>query len=518
MTVSRPTSAAAVALVLLLAGAVAATIALAAGPPQVTTGAASAVTASSATVGGTVNPAGSSTSYAVEYGPTTAYGTTTASREAGSGTSDVAVSVDLTGLSASTEYHYRLRATNADGTTVGADRTFTTGAPAPARPSATTGGASSLTATTARVSATINPQGSPTSVVFDYGTTSAYGSTTAPLDAGADSASRTISTTLRGLTARTQYHYRVRASNAGGETVGADRTFTTTPPPAPGLSTGSISGLTPTSAVLNGRIDPNARPTSAYVEYGTTTRFGKRTAATSVGAGDGFVAVALPITGLSANTTYHARLVAVSDAGTTRGSRKTFTTPRFPAVASFGIAPNPIRYGSSTQVVGAVGGTGSAGAAVTLVATPHPFTSPFTRVGSRAADPAGAFAFVVSPRRTTRYRVRAVLGAQHTESRTVRLSVFPSVGIRATRRKGDRLRFSGTVRPRGGGVVSLRKIIANGRIVTVKRTRTVPAGSRSRYALTIRAPRRATRYLVRVVPATRALVRGDSRVLRIAGR
>lgn len=103
------------------------------GAPTITTGSATSVTTNSATLHGTVNPNGASTTYYFEYGTDTDYGLTTPSTDAGSGTSDVSVSADITGLSASTTYHFRLAATNSGGTSYGDDATFTTTtAPAPA--------------------------------------------------------------------------------------------------------------------------------------------------------------------------------------------------------------------------------------------------------------------------------------------------------------------------------------------------------------------------------------------------
>jgi hypothetical protein len=94
--------------------------------PTVTTGAASAVTASSATVAGMVNPNGVATKYHIDYGTTTGYENATSEQSAGSGTAAVPVSVPLTGLAPGTTYHYRLVATTATGNAVGADRTFKT--------------------------------------------------------------------------------------------------------------------------------------------------------------------------------------------------------------------------------------------------------------------------------------------------------------------------------------------------------------------------------------------------------
>ncbi len=75
-------------------------------------------------VGGTVNPKGLSTQYYFEYGPTTSYGSITSKTNVGSGSSELAANAVLTGLKGNTTYHYRLVATNSNGTSYGADKTF----------------------------------------------------------------------------------------------------------------------------------------------------------------------------------------------------------------------------------------------------------------------------------------------------------------------------------------------------------------------------------------------------------
>jgi hypothetical protein len=94
--------------------------------PSVVTGAASAITASSATLTGTVNPNGQGTTYHFEYGKTTGYGSRTPDTAAGSATTAASVAASVTGLTRKTLYHYRLVASNQNGTTAGGDATFTT--------------------------------------------------------------------------------------------------------------------------------------------------------------------------------------------------------------------------------------------------------------------------------------------------------------------------------------------------------------------------------------------------------
>jgi len=98
--------------------------------PAVTTGAATGITSSGATLNGTVNPEGQASTYQFEYGTTTGYGSVSPATpgSAGSGSSPVPESAALSGLAASTTYHYRLNATNATGTTHGSDQQFTTAA------------------------------------------------------------------------------------------------------------------------------------------------------------------------------------------------------------------------------------------------------------------------------------------------------------------------------------------------------------------------------------------------------
>jgi hypothetical protein len=94
--------------------------------PAVSTGGAAQVTFTSATLTGTVNPHGLTTSYYFQYGTTTAYGARTPSTGAGKGSGGVAAAGQIANLGPNTKYHYRLIAHNTDGTTAGNDRTFTT--------------------------------------------------------------------------------------------------------------------------------------------------------------------------------------------------------------------------------------------------------------------------------------------------------------------------------------------------------------------------------------------------------
>ncbi len=98
----------------------------AASPPSVYTGEAAELTASSATLKGSIYPSAQQVSYYFQYGQSTAYGAQTSPAPLGSTSQTVHVSVALTGLSPYTTYHYRLLAATPSGLIAGQDRTFTT--------------------------------------------------------------------------------------------------------------------------------------------------------------------------------------------------------------------------------------------------------------------------------------------------------------------------------------------------------------------------------------------------------
>lgn len=94
--------------------------------PAATTGAAGSVTYQSAVLSGSVKPGGESTVVYFQYGSTGEYGAQSAPTQVAAGTKAVPVSITVTGLAAGTTYHYRLVASNATGTSLGAGRTFAT--------------------------------------------------------------------------------------------------------------------------------------------------------------------------------------------------------------------------------------------------------------------------------------------------------------------------------------------------------------------------------------------------------
>jgi hypothetical protein len=277
----------------------------------------------SATLNGSLDPHGLTTTIHFQYGTTTSYGHTTAAQSQ-TGSTYRNVSANISGLSASRIYHFRIVTTNSGGTRFGSDRTFTTLSPTGA-PVVTTSPAINVASFSATPNGSLDPHGLTTSVHFQYGTTTSYGLTTAAQSQTGDTY-RNVSANIGGLSANTIYHVRIVATNSGGTRYGSDSTFTTlsaTGPPV--VTTNSATNVASFSAALHGSLDPHGLTTSVHFQYGTTTSYGHTTAAQSQ-TGNTYRTVSANISGLSASTVYHFRIVATNSSGTRYGSDSTFTT------------------------------------------------------------------------------------------------------------------------------------------------------------------------------------------------
>jgi hypothetical protein len=195
--------------------------------PQATTVRAGDLTATGATLNGVVNPEGADTLYWFSYGTTRDNEQGTDLRDAGSGTTQEAVSETISGLTPGTTYHFQLSAVGND-VAYGDDVTFTTAAASTApAPAVVTKPASGVGWLKAQLNGSVNPKGSATTYYFAYGKTTGYGSSTAHKSAGAGTSIKNVSAALSGLTRHTLYHFRIVAVNAHGTSFGVDRTFRT---------------------------------------------------------------------------------------------------------------------------------------------------------------------------------------------------------------------------------------------------------------------------------------------------
>ena len=194
------------------------------GPPVVSTNPATFIASFSARLDGSLNPHGLPTTFHFQYGRTTSYGLTTAPQTQ-TGNTVRNVSANISSLTASTTYHFRIIASNSDGTRLGGDRVLTT-LSATGPPVVTTNLATNVTASSATLHGALDPHGLTTTVHFQYGTTISYGHTTA-MQTQTGNTYRNIAANIAGLAAGTTYHFRIVATNSAGTRVGSDRTFTT---------------------------------------------------------------------------------------------------------------------------------------------------------------------------------------------------------------------------------------------------------------------------------------------------
>jgi hypothetical protein len=187
----------------------------------------------------------------------------------------------------------------------------------------TTLGVRDLTTNSVTLRTWVSPQGLPGTARFDWGTSATYGKHSDELDVDPSNGTVTFAVGLTGLTPGTRYYLRVSATTAAGTTT-ADSTFDT--PGAPTVGYGTPTGVGKSGATFTGWVHPHSLDSSYYYEYGSTDRYGARTAATDLESATWARSAPAAVSGLAGRSTYHYRLVATNSLGTTYGPDQTVGT------------------------------------------------------------------------------------------------------------------------------------------------------------------------------------------------
>ncbi len=234
------------------------------------------------------------------------------------------VSASVSALSPETTYHFRVAASNSNGVlSYSPDQTLTTPV------LAVSGQATKVTANSATLNGTVDPDGATiTECHFEYGTTAGYGESQPCASTPSGSSPVAVSADIAGLVENTTYHFRLVAaftdgSNSGSD-AGLDETFTTLSRPL--IDTAYTTSLSESSVDLNAEIDPMGLDTTYRFEWGTSTSYGNSVPVpdADIGSGSSDVLATQHLEGLSANTTYHWRVVAHNSVGTIEGQDHTF--------------------------------------------------------------------------------------------------------------------------------------------------------------------------------------------------
>ena len=290
-----------------------------------------------------------------------------------------------------------------------------------AAPSVSTGEVSGLSQTGVRLEGVVDPESAslPASYQFEYASEAEYSAAcekepevlweglcgrfthvvpASAVSVGTGSTGVSVSAVVGGLSADTAYRYRVVGYNANvdgvnGRVEGETGSFITPGPPVVGGEQAVVESAG--EAELRATVTPEGSQTGYFFEYGATSGYGSRVPALAVGVGAGRVALSVsePVSGLSAGSEYHFRVVASSSEGTVDGADAVFRTFAAPA----GGLPDGRGYELVSRLAGS--GDGEDGNAyspglllghTTAVSNPQPFeSSPEGDGMSYGGDPSG---------------------------------------------------------------------------------------------------------------------------------
>jgi hypothetical protein len=260
----------------------------------------------------------------------------------------------------------------------------------------------------ATLHAQVNPNMTPTTAWFEWGTdpTLASSTETTHQDVGSGTTAQSVSETLEALEPSTTYYFRAVAENDGGIRTGSTDSFTTLallPPTVEVLPPASVGS---TSATLAGTVNPHGLPATAWFEWGQDRTMGKYTSSSpgDVGSGTNPVSLELPISGLTSDGAMYFYRVAADNgvSGTVRSGIESFqTAPTAPSGLSGGFdGPLYLSWtdNSASETYFRLERSGASGGYEVIGTSPQdypytqdsgPFPGPTAYYRVRACSPAG---------------------------------------------------------------------------------------------------------------------------------
>lgn len=348
------------------------------------------------------------------------------------------------------------------------------GSPAPT-PVATA--ATGITATSAQLNGTVNPNGASTTAWFDFQSAS-VGSQS--MGSG-NSAVAMTGYTASGLTPNTTYTFRVGAINVNGSVVSNIVSFTTLSGPAtpvPTLSGVAVSGVTSNSATLNGLVNPNNSPTAAWFDFNS----GSYDTQNNLN-GNANIPMSYNLTGLTPGTNYSFRMQAINAGGAVQSAVVNFST----LAASSGPLP----------VVVTLTATGITSSGAVLNGTVNPKNYPTAawfdfnsgsygtqnNLNGNSALPFTYALSGLSPNTTYSYRIEAINANGAVQGSIISfttLPVNPNAPIVTTISPATSITqtsatISGIVDPNGGGSTNVQFMLNGSPVASCNQTITVPS-------------------------------------------
>jgi hypothetical protein len=140
-----------------------------------------------------------------------------------------------------------------------------------------------------------------------------------------------VSAEISGLTTNFPYHFYFKAYNENGWNQGGETVVI--PVAVLDTKTEAATAVKQHEATLNGAFDPDNIATEYWFEYGINTEYGNSTPVIDAGATPGIHNVNALVDEIPAGRTFHYRIAARNNLGTTHGADMTFRTAATPEIS-----------------------------------------------------------------------------------------------------------------------------------------------------------------------------------------